>query len=367
MTDERMDERLRDYAARWVAARPEPGTPPVPSAVPRRGGARWLPFAAAAAVVALVAGVAYVAAPGDPAPPVTEPAPGTPSPTATPTATPTVAPTGAPVVPVSSYPECRKGGVTAVALDFAEGSYGKRASVELRAAGPACRVTRSPAVTLLDGAGRDIGVTSRFTGPEGAFVLDGTPRSLLLDWVGPFCGTPAALRLRVQAGATTVDLPVGGERPPCSTATRESSKMFVQWGETECAAEAWRVVSASVAEREGRVRVDVVLRNVSLDFCATNDKPFLRVYAQDGTPLRLSHAMDSDLRHEPPLPPEGTLRASLWWRSYCGPALGAYPAEIRLFRAWVPFTPPEHPVPPCHPEGPRVDGAVYTEWLTPLP
>lgn len=358
MDDERMDERLRDYGARWAAARPVAEDVP---ALPVRRPRSWVPYAAAASVVAVLAGVAYAVGPrGDAGPPA-----------AGPTASASASASASPVGPVTSYPLCAAGEVHASTGGFGNGDTGVEGWVALSAADEPCRIPGTPEVELL-GDGAPVGVTYVKDGADAPAVLTATPRRLTLRWAGPFCRTPRAITLRVTAGATTLGLAAAGERPRCTSHYADPKpSLFGRWLATECPSEAWRVVSASadtLVQGSARpVRVSVVLRNVSLDFCEVNHKPALRVFAPDGRRVRLSHSVESDMRHAPPLPPGGTLRAAVDWVWYCGPDLGAYATEMHVFLAQVPFSLARHPVPPCSGEPrPNEDGHVRSEWVMPL-
>lgn len=353
MSDERMDERLRDYGARWAAARPVTGDVP---ALPVRRPRSWVPYAAAASVIALLAGVAWVVGPGD--------APGNPVASASPTVTPTV--TATPFVPP---PPCADGTVE-VSGRLDPPGEGK-ALVALTAPGGACAIPRAPALALRVG-GEDVPLRSSLRGEDGPAYLSPTPRLMTVVWSPDLCRPDAPMALGVTVAGERTDLPLdAGALRACARGERPES-MLARWVERRCGRADWQVQSATVRTRTQYPGVavhdfEVVLRNVSGDFCDMFAKPGLRVYAEDGRRLRLSVGQESDMSYPPPLRPGADARVRVTWTSYCGPDPGRYrPAVVMGDGDEVAFTPPAYPVPEClGRDGPQ-EGSTSAYWIEPV-
>lgn len=360
MTDDRMDERLRDYAARWTAARPVPAGVTVPEG---RRGRSWVPLTAAAAVVAVLAGVAFAVGPLRGPDPVSAP---------NLSASPTVS-----VSPTPPPPECGEEDVLGE-VKFARDAWSIEGTLDLSAPGGPCTIPRAPRLDILGDNLRDLGVEYAFDGIDTEVVLTPKPRRMVLYWGPPFCQeTTVVVMLVTVRPELAFRLPLERDVVPLCKGVNvgtDHSILGAKWQPAECDASAWEVVEASAArvpdyypEGSEAVAVTTTLRNVSTDFCEVNVKPFLGIRAEDGREVRLGHAANSDARGDPPLPPGSRLRATVRWRAYCGPGLGAYTAEMTVGNARVPIVLTEHPVPACR-DGvtPGRDGFAETDWVEPI-
>jgi hypothetical protein len=355
--DDRMDERLRDYASRWTAARPLPGGVSVPGG---RGGRSWVPLAAAAAVVAVVAGVAFAVGPARERPPAASPTPPAVSPT----------PPPGPVVQ-----PCEEGQVLATFTLEPRGAD-VAGTLFLLAKGDKCTLPRAPKVELLGDNFIDLGVRFAFEGADPEVVLSGQPRAMSLTWEGPFC--PPATSLVVAMVTLRKELAVRQPLsrsvvPPCDGSGARTSRLRGRWDSWQCDETAYEVLSTSATSvpggpaGSGMVELAVVMRNVSALPCEVNIKPLVRVLAADGRQLRLSTFTTDEMRYEPALRPGERVRAAVGWSAYCGPDPGAYTLLLLAGEARVPFTVASHPVPPCVPdESGRDEGDVESRWLDPL-
>ncbi|HEV2891946.1 MAG TPA: hypothetical protein VGX28_16350 [Frankiaceae bacterium] len=348
MTDERMDERLREYAARWAAARPAPASVPL-GRQPRRTG--WVPVAAAASVVALVAGIAYAVAPRrSPAPP------------------PPLA--SASVPPVPTAPACGQSQVRGEVAFRPTATY-VDGTLDLWTAGPTCTIPHVPTLSVVGDGLRDLGVTYRFAGDDVPVVLTAAHRRLSLTWSPPFCAQTQVVVLMVTIRTDDAfRLPLDkAALPECDAVDRgpETNVLHAQWEHRHCTTADWQVVSSDAATGEHGVTVTAVLRNVSADFCDPYAKPFLGIRTADGRDLDLGHVSTMDLRSGPGVPPGGQVRAEVLWTAYCGPHPGGYDASMTVHGARLALALRAHPVPPCRDQDEDTDGSVATGWLTPLP
>lgn len=337
MTDERMDARLREHAARWRAAVPDDVA--VVVAPPSRR--RWVPVAAAvAAAASVVAVVALVAA--------REPAARHPVPNALPSGW------------VVETPRACRGADLSMGrnLEMNGSDLVGTLTVATRADVPACLLSGPLRMAVVDGHGAPLpGIVATF-GEARPRVLSGSvPHRLSVRWYAPYCRAvprDAAVSFSPPGGGTYL-FPLGpGQRPSChavSAAAGPVSRLEADWADgpdEACTAVDYRVVSATADPFSVGIAFHVVLRNVSNRSCDTNVAPDVTFVDARGRAIPLSLSRQASAEPvDPPLPPGGTVNALVEWVSYCGPDPGAYDVRMRIAETVMSLPLATHPLPRC--------------------
>lgn len=235
---EGLDQKLREYGARWRASIPTAAVPPLDAFGPARSrSARLLVPAAAAAVVVVLAGVALGTGrgPRDGAP-ATEETPAAPSsaapgvpevvtwapldPTRPDLPRMTTAPSPDPAV-AASAPSCRAGDLRAASM--VEGAAGTFAlNVTIRPASPdvSCRLAGRPAVQFLD-QGQLVEIPTNDRSHDSVYrdpvlVAPGSTATLSLYWGSSWCADPVRNdRIRVSLESGSIEVDGFGSSPGC--------------------------------------------------------------------------------------------------------------------------------------------------------